>query len=108
MASHGKVENPHTARMAEFISGLTYEALPRDVRERIKLLILDSLGCGIYGAAQPWCRIIQETLGRIDTTGSNSVWATRLRVSSPHAALANGTAIQGFELDDVHRQGVLH
>ena len=34
--------------------------------------------------------------------------ARRLRLSSPHATLVNGTQVQGFELDDVHRQGVLH
>jgi 2-methylcitrate dehydratase PrpD len=31
-----------------------------------------------------------------------------LRLSAPHAALVNGTLIQSFELDDVHRVGVLH
>jgi 2-methylcitrate dehydratase PrpD len=31
-----------------------------------------------------------------------------LRLSAPHAALVNGTLVQSFELDDVHRQGVLH
>jgi 2-methylcitrate dehydratase PrpD len=36
------------------------------------------------------------------------VWGTRLALSSPHATLVNGTQIQGFELDDVHRQAVLH
>src|SRR5204862_1939674 len=30
------------------------------------------------------------------------------RLSAPHAALANGTQVQSFELDDVHRAGVLH
>ena len=34
--------------------------------------------------------------------------ARRERLSAPHAALVNGTQVQGFELDDVHRQGVLH
>ncbi len=29
-------------------------------------------------------------------------------MSSPHAALVNGTQVQGFELDDVHRKAVLH
>ena len=33
---------------------------------------------------------------------------TRQKLSAPHAALVNGTQVQGFELDDVHRQGVLH
>ena len=39
---------------------------------------------------------------------TTSIWGTNQRLSSPHAALANGTQVQGFELDDVHRQAVLH
>src|SRR5438128_2028830 len=50
----------------------------------------------------------RDTLGRIDKDASCSGWGTSLRLSAPHAALANGTQIQGFELDDVHRAGVLH
>jgi 2-methylcitrate dehydratase PrpD len=94
--------------MAGFVSGLRYGAIPAEVRERIKLLILDALGCALYGAHLEWCRILRDTLGRIDKDGSCSVWGTSLRLSAPHAALANGTQIQGFELDDVHRAGVLH
>ena len=37
-----------------------------------------------------------------------SVWGTNKKLSAPHAALVNGTQVQGFELDDVHRAGVLH
>jgi 2-methylcitrate dehydratase PrpD len=98
----------HTRAIAEFVSGFTYARIPQAVRERIKLLILDSLGCAIYGAALEWCRILQGTLGRLDTSRTTSVWGTPLRLSSPHAALINGTQVQGFELDDVHRHGVLH
>ena len=98
----------HTRRIAEFVSGLTYDAIPPEVRARIKLLILDAIGCGIYGASQPWCTILQTTLGELDGTRTTSVWGTGLRLSSPHATLVNGTQVQGFELDDVHRQGVLH
>ncbi len=98
----------HTRRIAEFVSGLTYDEIPPEVRERIKLLILDAIGCGIYGASQPWCTILQTTLGELDGTRTTSVWGTGLRLSSPHATLVNGTQVQGFELDDVHRQGVLH
>ena len=36
------------------------------------------------------------------------VWGTSKKLSAPHAALVNGTQVQGFELDDVHRAGVLH
>src|SRR5262245_42927636 len=108
MAEHSPTNNVHTRRIAEFVSGLRYERVPREVRERIKLLILDSLGCAIYGARLEWCRILRSTLEALDATRTTSVWGTPLRLSSPHAALINGTQVQGFELDDVHRQGVLH
>ena len=98
----------YTRAIAGFVSGLRYGAIPAEVRERIKLLILDALGCALYGAHLEWCRILRDTLGRIDKDASCSVWGTSLRLSAPHAALANGTQIQGFELDDVHRAGVLH
>jgi aconitate decarboxylase len=100
--------NLHTRAIAEFVSGLTYERIPAEVRERIKLLILDSLGCAIYGANLEWCRILRETLEALDATRTTSVWGTNRQLSSPHAALVNGTQVQGFELDDVHRTAVLH
>jgi aconitate decarboxylase len=102
------VGKSHTRAIAEFVSALTYDAIPQAVRERIKLLILDAIGCGIFGAGQPWCTILQSTLGELDTTRTTTVWGSGLRLSSPHATLVNGTQVQGFELDDVHRQGVLH
>jgi aconitate decarboxylase len=108
MSDHAAINNVHTRRIAEFVSGLTYEAIPPEVIERIKLLILDSLGCAIYGANLEWCRILQSTLGSLDKTPGASVWGTGQRLSSPHATLVNGTQVQGFELDDVHRHGVLH
>lgn len=108
MSEHVKADNPHTRAIADFVSGLTYDAIPEEVRERCKLLILDSLGCALYGADLPWTRILQETLTSLDSSKGAAVWGTGLRLSLPHAALVNGTQIQGFELDDVHRHGVLH
>ena len=100
--------NPFTSGMADFIAGLRYESIPDEVRERIKLLILDSLGCAIFGAELEWSRILMETLGRVDESRGAGVWGTAMRLSAPHAVLVNGTLVQSFELDDVHRQGVLH
>src|SRR5579883_834300 len=108
MTTAAGVANPHTRAIAEFVAGLTYDRIPVEVIERIKLLILDSLGCALYGAELEWCRILREALLPLDATRTTSIWGTAARLSSPHAALANGTQIQGFELDDVHRQGVLH
>lgn len=108
MTDHASADNVHTRRIAEFVSGLTYDAIPEEVRERIKLLILDSLGCALYSTDLPWSRILLDTLEAVDDTRKSTVWGTNRKLSAPHAALVNGTQVQGFELDDVHRQGVLH
>lgn len=100
--------NEYTRAVAEFVAGIRLEDVPQEVKDRLKLLILDSLGCGLYGAHLQWSRILQDTLLDTDTGGTASVWGTGIKLSSPHAALVNGTQVQGFELDDVHRVGVLH
>ncbi|MBV9782916.1 MAG: MmgE/PrpD family protein [Acidisphaera sp.] len=101
--------NPYTRGIAEFVSALRYDAIPAEVVSRIKLLILDSLGCAIFGAQLPWSRILADTLCRLDTTAPGcAVWGTVRRLSAPQAALVNGTLVQSFELDDVHRVGVMH
>src|SRR5438105_2770762 len=108
MPEAATAQNPYTHRIAEFVSGLRYENIPSEFRERVKLLILDSLGCAIYGAHLQWCRILRETLEQVDKTRETSIWGTDRRLSSPHAALLNGTQVQSFEPDDVHREGILH
>ena len=108
MAELASSQNPHTRRIADFVSQLKFEQIPHAVRERLKLLILDSLGCAIYGAQLEWCRILRQALEHLDKTRDASIWGTDRRLSSDHAALVNGTQVQGFELDDVHREGVLH
>jgi aconitate decarboxylase len=105
---HSAIDNQYTKGIAAFVAGLRYEAIPAEVIARIKLLILDSLGCAIFGAELPWSRILLETLASVDSTPGCTVWGTGQKLSAPHAALVNGTLVQSFELDDVHRVGVLH
>src|SRR3984893_151845 len=107
-ASETVADNPYTQGMAAFVSGLRYEQIPREVLDRIKLLMLDSFGCAIYGVDLEWSRILMRTLQQLDSSKSCGVWGTSLRLSAPHAALVNGTLVHGFELDDIHRLGVMH
>lgn len=102
------MNNRYSRGLAEFVAGLRYDAIPYDVQNRLKLLILDALGCALYGAELEWCRLVRQTLLAVDRDASCTVWGTNARLSAPHAALANGTQVQSFELDDLHRAGVLH
>ena len=108
MDQHTARTNEYTQGIADFVAGLHYEDVPGNVIDRIKLLILDSLGCAIFGAQLPWSQILMDTLAEVDTSTGCTVWGTGRRLSAPHAALVNGTLVQSFELDDVHRVGVLH
>lgn len=107
--SHDTVrDNPYTRGIAKFVSTLTYDDIPDEVRDRVKLLILDSFGCALYAVDLEWSQILMKTLGGLDSSDQCGVWGTDRRISAPHAALINGTLTQGFELDDVHRRGILH
>jgi aconitate decarboxylase len=105
-----KAENTgFTKELAAFIAGLTWDNIPDTVVERAKYIILDGLGCGLYGSLQPWSQIMVDTLRKLDgDTGKATVWGRDVALSAPHAALANSTAVQGFELDDVHYPAVMH
>ncbi|MPZ45596.1 MAG: MmgE/PrpD family protein [Betaproteobacteria bacterium] len=103
-----QADNRYTKKIAQFVSGLTYEKIPAEVRHRIKLLILDSIGCGIYGSTKHHSQLAIEAITAVDESRSCGLWGTDKRVSAPHAALLNGTMVQGFELDDIHRKGAMH
>jgi 2-methylcitrate dehydratase PrpD len=110
---HGEVipaesDNHYTRGLAAFVSNLRYEDLPQDVTHRAKLLVLDALGCGLYAAGLEWSTILRDTLLQVDSSRDCSVWGTAHKLSSVHATLCNGTQVQGFELDDVHREAVMH
>jgi aconitate decarboxylase len=102
------MDNPYTRGLASYISSESFERIPTKVIERAKLLILDGLGCGLYGSSQEWTQILSQTLQEIDASREAVLWGTPTRLGVVHAALVNSTAVQGFELDDVHIPGVLH
>ena len=106
--SQEQTDNKYTRAVSDFVSGLTYDGIPKEVISRTKLLILDALACGLYGARTQWSQILQNALAKEDQAGSCTIWGTNRRLSGPSAALINGTQVQGFELDDAHHRGVVH
>lgn len=108
MTGNGSADNVYTRGIASFVSGLTYEAIPQEVRERVKLLVLDALGCGIYGSTKQHSRILLNTMLRMDSSKDCGIWGGASRLSAPHAALVNGSMVQGFELDDTHFFATTH
>lgn len=97
-----------TPRLGQWVAGLTLGSMPADVLMHLKRCVLDSIGCGLYGSAQPWGRITADTAIALSGSGTSSLFARKDKVSAADAALANGTAIHGFEIDDAHVSSSLH
>jgi len=106
-AATGDAGSP-TRALAEFAVGLRYEDLPADIIANAKRCILDSLGCGVFGAPTPWTRSVARVVGKLGQKESATAWGMPLRADPTGVAMINGTAAQGYELDDCHDQSMSH
>jgi len=97
-----------TAILARFAAGLRFEDIPPTVVERIKLHVLDGLGVCLHGSALPWTRMVREMIVAEGGNSSASLWGCNARTSVSQAVLINCTAGHAFEMDDIHKESVLH
>lgn len=95
------MEGPYTQALAQYISGGKFGDLPASVVRFAKLLVLDTLGVGIYGTTLPWSERLRATAQAMEAPGRVLAWCTPLQFSAPTAAMINATAVHAFELDDV-------
>ncbi|HEV3357552.1 MAG TPA: MmgE/PrpD family protein [Pseudonocardiaceae bacterium] len=97
-----------TVPLAEWVADLSFDAIPEQVRDRAKHLLLDGVACGLVGAQLPWSRVATTATLGIEATGDATVIGTGLTTSGPASVLLNSTFVQGFELDDFHPLAPLH
>src|ERR1044071_8530972 len=97
-----------TRALAEFVAGCSYKNLPSEVISHIKFCVLDSLGCALFGSTLPWGQIITSFTKELGKGQGALIWVDGSEVPSTNAPLANGTLIHSFEMDDLHRVGVIH
>ena len=94
-------EAPYTRGLAEYIAASRFEDLSKAIVDHAKMLVLDTVGVGVYGASLPWSERLRATAEAMEAPGRASVWCTPLAFSAPTAAMINGTAVHAFELDDI-------
>lgn len=97
-----------TRRIAKWVATCSPADVPPHVFQAARLLTLDGLGCGIFGATQPWTRIVTEFVVASGGNAEATVWGTTSVVPATAAPLANGTSMHAFEYDDLHPRAVLH
>jgi aconitate decarboxylase len=101
-------DNSPTRSLAEYIAGFSYRAIPPEVVSHIKFCFIDSLGCALFGSTLPWGKIITSFTKELGKGKGALIWGDGAEVPSTSAPLANGTLIHSFEMDDLHRVGVIH
>jgi 2-methylcitrate dehydratase PrpD len=97
-----------TRALGQFVSDLRYDDIPDDIRHEARRALLDTIGCGVFGATLPWCKAAMAGAAIWSGAGDVPVWGTDRRVAPDTAALINGTQVHSFELDDLHKEAILH
>ena len=95
----------YAAHLHAFAASAT---VPRRAFDNAKRCLLDAFGCGLFGASQPWSNIMATQLFAEKSQGTSTVLGHREPLAAPAAALCNGTAIHGFELDDLLSAAIIH
>lgn len=107
-----KIENSrtagHAAQLIETVSALKPSAIPQSAYDNAQRCLLDAIGCGLFGASQPWSKIMAAQLFAERSQGAATVLGHAAPLAAPAAALCNGTAIHGFELDDLLPAAIIH
>src|SRR5436853_6547617 len=105
-----KRETPQTPtrELIEFLAPLSPARVPASALDRAKWCLLDTLGCMLFGAPEPWSRIMAEEMLAEGSKGVASIVGQSRLASAPAAALCNGTAAHGFELDDHLDEAIVH
>lgn len=97
-----------TKILAEFAVDIRYEQIPDEVIARMKMSLLDSIGCCLYGVTLPWTRAVQSMIEDEKAAPVASVFGAQQKTSVAGAVLINGTAGHAFELDDIHKESIVH
>ncbi len=94
--------------LIQFCQALSLEAVPRRVVADAKWCLLDSLGCALFGSRQLWATIMVDEMLAEGSRGRSSILGRNETLAAPAAALCNGTATHGFELDDLLDESIVH
>ncbi|MVW70692.1 MmgE/PrpD family protein [Bordetella sp. 15P40C-2] len=97
-----------TRDLAGFAAQLRYEDLPAEVIDSMKSSLLDSIGCCLYGVTLPWTQRVQAMVQAEQAAPMASIFGSGQRTSIANAVLVNGTAGHAFELDDIHKESIVH
>jgi 2-methylcitrate dehydratase PrpD len=97
-----------TRDLARFAAELDFARIPEAVLARIKLSLLDSIGVCVHGVTLPWTQLVRDLAVAEGAAPAASIFGGGGRTSIANAVMVNSTAGHAFELDDIHKESIIH
>jgi 2-methylcitrate dehydratase len=88
------------ARLAGWVAGLRADDFPPSAFEQAKLVLLDTIGCGLAALDDESARAVLATLASFGDKPQCTVLGQAKKTSAPNAVLANGTLVRVLDLND--------
>jgi 2-methylcitrate dehydratase PrpD len=99
-----------TQIFAEYVSSTSYSKLPKEVVQKTKGIILDTLGCAIggYTLASHEFHWIFDLVKEMGGNPESTIFLEGMKTSTPQAALVNGALVHTIDFDDTHMGSISH
>lgn len=97
-----------SARLAEFVGAVHWDALPVETVRMARLAFLDWLGSAARGCCEGPAKMAAAVLRAQGGSPQSTLLPCPEKTSCLNAALGNGIASHIVELDDVHRGAIVH
>ena len=91
--------------LAHYSTSTAIDRIPGVVKERAKQVIFDEMACAHFGRRSLAGGLAARYASSLGGSEESSILGTRLRVPAQYAALANGAAGHGEEVDGAHVVG---
>jgi 2-methylcitrate dehydratase len=89
-------------QIARNVLGVAATAIPTEVVEHTKALILDSIGCALAAAEEPAFARAARVFAQLGGNPDCTVIGSARRVNLPQAVLLNGILIRALDLNDAY------
>src|SRR5919201_850294 len=97
-----------TQQLAEFVVSTSLSHMPDEVVDRAKYFVLDYLGVALHGSLVDSSATMRAFVDRFAPPGHATIIGCDHGAHPAYAALVNGAAAHGIEMDDTHQEGSIH
>jgi len=98
----------HSIKLGNFIANTSYDELPKNVVDKTKLWIIDTLGVTLAAVNHPSINIMVDYVKNKCCRKESSIIGYNMMTDCADAALVNSTAAHALDFDDWHSGGTVH